>query len=265
MLLLGAATSELRMAEATARRLAGAVLKAQDEERRRIARGLHDSTGQNLIAATLFVCQLRDLLPASAVRIVQRLEEVLQQCIREIRTVSYLLYPPFLDENGLGLALSEYIDGFIARSGIKVELDISRDLESSRDVELVLFRIVQEALTNVARHSESVTARIDLHRRNEREGGGIDLTIEDQGKGMPVTGHNQWSEFVSGASQSGGVGLASMRERVGQLGGSIKINSGVGGTILRAWIPDGATHGADHTVELNQNSVPGARFHAPRV
>jgi signal transduction histidine kinase len=258
MLMLGAATNELRVAEARARGLAAAVLKAQDEERCRIARGLHDSTGQNLIAATLFLCQLRDRLPASAVHIVQRLEETLQQCIGEIRTVSYLLHPPFLDEAGLSMALREYVDGFIARSGIKVELDISPDLESSRDVELALFRIVQEALTNVARHSESMTARIGLHRQDEHEGGGIVLTIEDHGKGMPAAGHNRLTEFLGRASHSGGLGLASMRERVGQLCGSIEIDSRAGRTILRARIPNGATHGVDDAAKLDQNFVPAA-------
>ena len=119
LLLLGALVDDLRRAERTMRRLAASILRVQDDERRRIARDLHDSTGQNLIAATLLTGQIQKMLPPTAEPAVRKLDELLQASIREIRTVSYVLHPPLLDEAGLGLALREYVDGFGERSGIK--------------------------------------------------------------------------------------------------------------------------------------------------
>jgi signal transduction histidine kinase len=125
VLLLGALIDELRGAEHSLRELAISVVRAQDEERRRIARDLHDSTGQNLIAATLLLGRIEDALPVSAKPTLQQLEETLQQSIREVRTVSYLLHPPLLDEAGLGPALRCYVDGYIERSGIAVDLEVA--------------------------------------------------------------------------------------------------------------------------------------------
>ena len=119
LLLLGALVDDLRRAERTMRRLAASILRVQDDERRRIARDLHDSTGQNLIAATLLTGQIQKMLPPTAEPAVRKLDDLLQASIREIRTVSYVLHPPLLDEAGLGLALREYVDGFGERSGIK--------------------------------------------------------------------------------------------------------------------------------------------------
>ena len=156
VLLLGALIDELRGAEQTMRALAISVVRAQDEERRRIARDLHDSTGQNLIAATLLLGRIEGALPAAAKPIVQQLEELLQQSIREVRTVSYLLHPPLLDEVGLGPALRCYVDGYVERSGLAVDLEVAPDVDRlPPDTELAVFRIVQEALANVSRHSRS--------------------------------------------------------------------------------------------------------------
>ena len=136
--------------------LAGSVLTAQDEERRRIARELHDSTGQNLIAAGMLVGRIRGMLPDAARRRCEQLDDMVQQSIHEVRTISYLLHPPLLDEAGLKLALPHYVDGFCQRSGLTIDLDICPTLERlPSDVELALFRVVQEALTNVTRHSGS--------------------------------------------------------------------------------------------------------------
>jgi signal transduction histidine kinase len=238
MLLLGAVIDDLRGAERRSRGLAARLLTAQDEERRRIARDLHDSTGQNLVAATLLTGQVQALLPPSAAPIMRKLEDMLQLSIREIRTVSYLLHPPFLDEEGVALALREYTDGFAARSNIKVDLHIAADLgRLPGDVELVLFRVVQEALANVARHSESKTARIDLARMGAVGRRHVALTIEDRGKGMPVINPRRPIRFANKAGTSRGVGLASMRERVEQVGGRIEIDSAVGRTVVRTYIP----------------------------
>ncbi len=164
---------------------------------------------------------------------------MLQASIREIRTVSYLLHPPLLDEAGLGLAVREYVQGYVERSGIKVDLQIASDLDRlSGEVELVLFRVVQEALTNVARHSKSATATIELKRvkRSDREF--VTLSVEDAGKGMGTKpGKRSLLRRQNGDGQARGVGLASMSERVRQVGGRIEINSAVGRTIVAAVIP----------------------------
>jgi signal transduction histidine kinase len=238
VLLLGALIDELRGAENTMRELAASVVRAQDEERRRIARDLHDSTGQNLIAATLLLGRIEAVLPIAAKPILQQLEEVLQQSIREVRTVSYLLHPPLLDEAGLGPALRCYVDGYIERSGLAVDLEVAPDAERlPPDAELVLFRLVQEALTNVSRHSQSPTARIRLARKKASDGRNVVLTVEDAGRGMPATSNVRALIGRTIRSRSAGVGLASMRERLHQIGGRLEIDSVVGRTIVRAIIP----------------------------
>jgi signal transduction histidine kinase len=238
VLLLGALIDELRGAAQTMRELATSVVRAQDEERRRIARDLHDSTGQNLIAATLLLGRIEGVLPAAAKPILQQLEEMLQQSIREVRTVSYLLHPPLLDEAGLGPALRYYVDGYIERSGIAVDLEVAPDVERLLpDAELAVFRVVQEALTNVSRHSQSPTARIRLGCENANDGQTIVLTIEDVGRGMPAISNMRALIGRKFGSRSTGVGLASMRERLHQIGGRLEIDSAVGRTVVRAIIP----------------------------
>ena len=238
VLLLGALIDELRGAEHTMRALAASVVRAQDEERRRIARDLHDSTGQNLIAATLLLGRIEDALPASAKPDARQLEEALQQSIREVRTVSYLLHPPLLDEAGLGPALRCYVDGYSERSGIAVDLEVAPSAERlPPDAELVLFRLVQEALTNVSRHSQSPTARIQLAREKASNGRNIVLTVEDAGRGMsPINNVRAFIGRKIGSARPG-VGLASMRERLDQIGGRLEIDSAVGRTVVRAIIP----------------------------
>src|ERR1043166_3524046 len=189
ILLLGALIDELRRTERTTRDVAASVMRAQDEERRRIARDLHDSTGQNLIAATLIAGRIEHALPETARPAFRQLEEMLQASIGEIRTVSYLLHPPLLDEAGLVLAVRNFVEGFGERSGIAVDLDLPPDLERlSPDAELALIRVVQEALTNVARHSGSATARIRLARERRAGRERAVLTVEDTGRGMPDPG-----------------------------------------------------------------------------
>src|SRR5262249_55518707 len=165
----------------------------------------------------------------------RHLEDMLQKSIREVRTVSYLLHPPLLDEAGLGLALRHYIEGFLDRSSIAVELDISPSVERLAP-DTVLFRVVQEALTNISRHSKSPTAQIRLMRERATNGDAVVLTIEDAGKGMPgVRGVRKLIDQKNAPTR--GVGLASMRERLQQIGGRLEIDSVVGRTTVRAVVP----------------------------
>ena len=145
-----------------------------------------------------------------------------------IRTVSYLLHPPFLDEAGLLSALRWYVDGFAERSGIKVDLDLPEDVERlPLDTETVLFRVVQESLTNIHRHAASEAARIRLRRDAES----LVLEIDDRGRGIPST---TLEHITSGRA---GVGIASMSERMEALGGHLEIASSVRGTTVRVRLP----------------------------
>src|SRR5262245_436559 len=249
VLMLGAVIDELRSAERTTRGLAASLVRAQDQERRRIARDLHDSTGQHLIAATLIASRIEKTLPAAAQPALRQLEDMLQQSIREVRTVSYLLHPPLLDEAGLALALRHYIEGFQERSSIAVELDISPSVERlAADTELVLFRVVQEAMTNISRHSRSPTAQIRLMRERAANGDAVVLTIEDAGKGLPgIRGVRQLVGQKDAPTR--GVGLASMRERLQQIGGRLEIDSGVGRTTVKAVVPIRDQHRGGYTFQ----------------
>jgi signal transduction histidine kinase len=238
-LLLGALIDELREAERNARSIAASLLRAQDEERRRIARDLHDSTGQNLVAATLIAGRVENVVPETERSAFAQLMNMLQQSIREVRTVSYLLHPPLLEEAGLSLALRHFVDGFMARSGIAVDVEIEPDVERlPADTELVLFRVVQEALTNVFRHSTSKTARIRLGHKRSRRRKEIVLTVEDAGKGMAETsGAGRLTSRKRKLYPKYGVGLASMRDRLDQIGGRLEIDSVAGATIVKAVVP----------------------------
>src|SRR5262249_18605593 len=152
--------------------------------------------------------------------------------------VSYLLHPPLLDEVGLGPALRCYVDGYVERSGLAVDLDVAPDVDRlPPDTELAVFRIVQEALTNVARHSRSATARIRLAREKAANGQVVVVTIEDAGRGMPGSGTGGALIDRKIGLRSTGVGLSSMRERLHQIGGWLEIDSTVGRTVVRAMIP----------------------------
>ena len=227
--------TERRAAEAALHELSGRLLRLQDEERRRLARELHDSTAQLLVGLGINLSVLNESAGALEPRARRALAEsrtLVDQCQREIRTVSYLLHPPELDELGLESALASYVDGFARRSGIQVDLDVAPDLgRLPQELETALFRIVQEALSNVHRHSGSSTASIRLVR------GPSDVTLEviDAGCGMP-------------SNATPGIGIASMRERAQQLGGGLDISSDIssakGGTTVRAVIPLSRTSGA---------------------
>lgn len=233
---LGAVIDERGRTSEAMRELAGSLLRVQDEERRRIARELHDSTGQNLTAAGLLVSRLQTMTPESSRPVVAELDEILRESMVEIRTISYLLHPPLLDGIGLEMALRTYLEGFSKRTGIEVELDLPQDTgRMPSAVELVLFRVIQEALTNVWRHSGSATARIELAQEPSTDGERVTLSIEDFGKGIP---RSVRMSTLAGTkikhNTSMGLGLVGMRERLHQIGGSLEIDSSKGRTVIRA-------------------------------
>ncbi len=227
-----ARTQELEQKNAELRKLSARLLQIQDEERRRIARELHDSVGQLLAAISMNISNVsreKGKLSTSAASAISENMKLVEQVSNEIRTLSHLLHPPLLDEIGLLSALKWYIDGFSERSKIRVTSDIPSDLgRLPRDVELSLFRIVQECLTNIHRHSGSLTAFVRLARSRQ----GVTLEVKDEGRGFSPNGES----IVSG-SETPGVGLRGMRERVRQLGGQFEITSNGTGTLVFARLP----------------------------
>jgi two-component system NarL family sensor kinase len=214
------------------RDLSARLMQVQDEERRRIARDLHDSTGQSLALLSMNLSALQfeaERVSPDLAGIVAENLELAKQVSTELRTISYLLHPPLLDEMGLGSALGWYIDGFAKRSGIKVNLDLAKDLgRLSPALELSIFRVVQECLTNIHRHSESPTASIRLYQSS----GKAILEVKDEGKGIAA---EKLSKITSiGAS---GVGLRGMRERIQDFEGILDIQSGEKGTYIRVALP----------------------------
>jgi len=221
-----------RQAEEELRRLSGQLLRLQDEERRGIARDLHDSTGQDLVALATMLGQLRASIPSierKSRRLVSKCEKLTDRCIRDVRTLSYVLHPPVLDAAGLGDAIRDYVNGFTKRSGIRVELELSpRVGRMPQDVELALFRVVQEALTNIQRHSGSQRAKIRIDRSSD-----LTLEISDRGHGTSVSRQRRKEEPRLGI----GVGVPSMQERVNLIGGRFEIDSTSHGTTVRVAIP----------------------------
>jgi signal transduction histidine kinase len=224
-------TQELFNASQELRELSARILQAQDDERRRIAKELHDGAGQLLAAIGMEASNLaseRDRLSARGAGSLSNIESLVAQMTKDIRTMSHLLYPPLLDEVCLQSALTEYVDGFAKRSGIQVSLDLPAGIERlDRDYELSLFRIVQECLTNIHRHSGSKTASI----RIVRDDGALVLEVRDEGRGIPA---ERLSEIQSRGS---GVGIRGMRERTLQLSGTMSIESDGSGTRIHVVIP----------------------------
>jgi signal transduction histidine kinase len=234
VILFSAAVDELRTSERTTRRLVDSVLQAQDEERRRIARELHDTTAQHLVGASLLTTRLGTEVSTPALNVVHEIEAVLRQSIQELRLLSYVLHPPQLEERGLAQAIAEYAEGFSERSGVRVDLEVSRELgRLPREIELVVYRVIQEALTNVHRHSGSETASIRLARRRTKGADLVILAVEDAGKGIPEIDTVQ----AQARNPRRGLGLISMRERVQEIGGRLKIISAPGRTVVSATIP----------------------------
>jgi signal transduction histidine kinase len=209
------------------------LLKVQDEERRKLARDLHDTFGQTLAALKMAVSQLKETCKeiSTALPIVSDVEQLADQAIGEIRTMSYLLHPPLLDEVGFASAAEWYIEGFAKRSGINVQSEITKPRERlPRNVEIALFRVLQESLTNVHRHSGASDAKIHF----QHKGDAVILEIHDFGKGIP---EEHLRLLVSGVTAETGVGLAGMRERLHELNGRLDIESDGRGTSMRATVP----------------------------
>jgi signal transduction histidine kinase len=223
-------TAELRETEESARQLGAQVLKMQDDERRRIARELHDSVGQTLSALAINVGQLRTRVAGEReAQLLGDCRTLIESATTELRTMSHLLHPPLLDELGLASAVEWYVDEFSKRSGITTQLNIEPGFgRLSFDHEIAIFRIVQECLTNVHRHSGSPTACVSLTKSPEE----IRVEISDSGKGISV---KKQASLSNGGAM--GVGLRGMRERVKQLGGAMEIRSSSSGTVVTAILP----------------------------
>jgi PAS domain S-box-containing protein len=226
-------TLELRRAHETLRVLSGRLMQAQDEERRRVARELHDSAGQYLAAIQMNLSALTrdsgELAQGQLTRLQDSIDLV-SRCTAEIRTLSYLLHPPLLDDMGLTSAITWYVTGFSERSGVQVRLDMPANLSRfSEDVETAVFRIIQQSLANIHRHSESKVARIHLAVAGER----LMVEISDEGRGLAP-------EILFKFRQSGqlpGVGISGMRERINGLRGTFDITSGTSGTTIAVSLP----------------------------
>jgi signal transduction histidine kinase len=228
-MLLERESKEHQRAEESLRELTGHLFRLQDEERRRLARELHDGAIQNLIGLAMNVASLReDPSGDQQQELLSDSVRLIQESIRELRTTSHLLHPPLIEELGLPVALRAYVDGFAARSGIGVAVVIDPELQRlEKDIELGIFRIVQESLTNIHRHSHSQTASILL----SKEVAHVRLEIRDQGTGIPP------DVLIRTERGTAGVGIAGMRERVRLLGGCFEINSDSRGTIIRIVLP----------------------------
>jgi PAS domain S-box-containing protein len=223
--------SERKCAEERLRHLSYSLLKIQDDERGKLGRELHDTVGQYLVAAKMsldgvasddrFDPQVRHRIDDSLL--------LIDRAIREVRTLSYLLYPPMLEEMGLASAIRWYLEGFSKRSGVQAECERCDDVRLQRDIELALFRVFQESMTNVHRHSQGKTARIRFAVQNHR----AVLEVKDDGVGLGVDPGD-----VNAASVSRlGVGIRGMSERIRQLGGQLSINSTPRGTTVKATVP----------------------------
>jgi PAS domain S-box-containing protein len=209
---------ELRTLEL--QKLSAQLLQIQDEERRRLARELHDELGQQLSGLKMILDSRKGNEDASGLA---------DTALTMVRSLSYLLHPPLLDEAGLRPALYWYVDGLAKRSGIQISLDLKPQLfpRLPKDIEVAVFRVIQESLTNVYRHAGSESARVEIEKQTER----VVIRVRDYGKGCPLE--------VIGAKPTGrlGVGISGMRERIRQLGGELLVVSAEPGTLVEARVP----------------------------
>jgi PAS domain S-box-containing protein len=229
---------KLQESERSLRDLSLHLLRTQDEERRRIGREIHDSLGQYLSVLSMKL----DSMDSSSITPEEITEcaSLAEECVKEVRTISYLLYPPMLEEMGLTSAIPWYLEGFSKRSGIKTTFHEPDNFERplARDTELVLFRVLQESLTNVQRHSGSNTADILISRTENT----VTLHVIDHGKGLPNAVLEQGPQGWMGSL---GVGLRGMSERLRELGGTLDVSSDETGTQVRATVPLGELRSAD--------------------
>ena len=227
------------------RELSNRLLRTQDDERRHIARELHDSAGQLVAALGMNLASMTQQAKKNPLlaETLDDTQNLVQQLNKEIRTTSYLLHPPLLDENGLPQAIQWYMQGLMERGSLTIELDISEDFgRLPADLELAIFRIVQESLTNIHRHSGSKTARIHL----SRTGGSILLEIQDEGKGISA------EKLSAIRAQRSGVGITGMRERIRHFKGEIDIQSNSGGATIVVKLPIPVAPGSESETLLPQ-------------
>ncbi len=224
-------TQELERRNSELRDLSGRLMESQDVERRHIARELHDSAGQTLAALGMQLARIGDDAkkdPAQLAKDIQYAEQLVQHLSQEIRTASYLLHPPLLDESGISSALSWYVQGLAERSNLEIDLQVPDDFgRLSSEMELLIFRLVQESLTNIHRHSGSKTALIRL----ERDESNVRVKVEDHGKGMSP------ERLAEIKSKGTGVGIRGMRERVRHFHGDLVVESNGFGTRVCASLP----------------------------
>lgn len=238
------------------RRVSDRLRTLRDEEQRRVARDLHETVSQEMAALKMALARVGDALPKRnkvGNRFLQSAREFAEQVIQQVRTVSYVLHPLLLDEAGLAAALRSFANGFAERSGIPVKLKVKRGFGTlPKEMDIALFRVVQEALTNIHRHSKSPVAKIIL----ERTGDKVRVTVQDRGVGMPP------ASAATGWNPPMGIGIAGMRERVNQLGGVLNIQSEPGrGTTVSVELPlsdrrrlGGQTQ--DETFRAGKTSIP---------
>jgi PAS domain S-box-containing protein len=224
--------SQRKRAEEALRTLSGQLMRTQDEERRRIARELHDSAGQILAALSMTLAPVESengKVPPRTAKAIKESLGLINDLSSQVRTIAHLLHPPLLDEVGLASGLRLFLEGFAERSKIKVNLEIPNGFERlPQELETAIFRVVQESLTNIHRHSGSRVAAIHV----ARAGNEVKVEVRDQGKGMPA-GPNG----ASRAHRRMGVGIQGMHERITQLGGRFEIHSGKKGTTVVASVP----------------------------
>ncbi|MGB8323047.1 MAG: ATP-binding protein [Candidatus Acidiferrum sp.] len=222
------------------RALSARILELQDIERRRIARELHDSVGQFLTGMKLNLGQLRRRGASESLENPALLNDTLDladRAITEVRTISHLLHPPLLDELGFESAARWYVEGFAKRSGMHVVIEIAEIVERlPKEIELALFRVLQEALTNVHRHAHAENVIVDL-KRSDKD---VTLTIQDDGRGIPADTLQAFNDGLAG-----GIGLAGMRERLAELSGTLEVQSEKSGTMVRATLPTVLCHSGD--------------------
>jgi len=233
-------TRELERRNSELRDLSGRLMESQDVERRHIARELHDSAGQTLAALGMSLAELTEKANGNPAltKSVRSAEELVQHLSKEIRTTSYLLHPPMLDETGIPSALSWYVQGLEERSGLKIGLKIPDNFgRLPSEMELLIFRLVQECLTNIHRHSGSKTAQIEI----VLEGETVHVAVQDQGAGMSP------QRLAEIQSHGTGVGIRGMRERVSQCHGDLVIESNSSGTRIYASVPLKARHRSDQS------------------
>jgi len=245
-------TVELDAANTSLRDLSARLLRLQDDERRRIARELHDSVGQLLAGLSMNLSAVRtdiDRLTKTVTTLADS-EALVQEMTKEVRTISHLLHPPLLDEAGLSSAVRWYTDGFAQRSQIKVDLDLPADFgRFSPELETAIFRVVQECLTNIHRHSGSPTAKIRLRQFDSQ----VVVEVEDEGSGISP---EKREEMASGGTP--GVGIRGMRERIRQLGGDLVITSSGTGTVILARLPAAESSSLAEGLPVQGTSIAAA-------